>query len=237
MLNSRAQGRWAGRQTYLVKLSIAFAATILAIPGIGGENAILISGLRLHVDRHETSGDTVRLFNKDGVTEMPAGAVAGFEQDDYVPPPPAPILPKPVADVPPAAKPRHGKKADPEELIRAAAAHHGLPDQFVQSVAKAESGLNSKAVSRKGAIGVMQLMPKTARSLGANPHDPEQNIEAGTRLLRGLLLKYDGDVAKALAAYNAGEQAVDRYNGVPPYPETQHYVNTIVRDYLKNGGQ
>jgi soluble lytic murein transglycosylase-like protein len=83
----------------------------------------------------------------------------------------------------------------------------------------------------------MQLMPKTARSLGANPHNPEQNIEAGTRLLRGLLLKYDGDVAKALAAYNAGEQAVDRYNGVPPYPETQHYVNTIVRDYLKNGGQ
>jgi soluble lytic murein transglycosylase-like protein len=80
----------------------------------------------------------------------------------------------------------------------------------------------------------MQLMPGTAQILGADPHDLEQNIDAGTRLLRELLLKYNGDVSKALAAYNAGEGAVDRFQGVPPYAETQHYVNTIVRDYLKN---
>jgi len=122
-------------------------------------------------------------------------------------------------------------------MVREAAAREGLPAAFVESVAKTESSFNPTAVSPKGAIGVMQLMPSTAKALGAEPADTAQNIDAGTRLLRELLLKYNGDVAKALAAYNAGEAAVDRYQGVPPYPETQHYVNTVIRDYLKSGGQ
>ena len=101
-------------------------------------------------------------------------------------------------------------------------------------MAKTESGFDPAAVSPKGAIGVMQLMPATAKALGADANDPQQNIDAGARLLRELLLKYDGDVVKALAAYNAGEPAVDRYQGVPPYPETQHYVNTVVDSYIKS---
>ena len=190
----------------------------------------------MHVDRHERSGDVVRLYNRDGVTELPAGMIAAFEQDDYVPPPPAanPPEPAPKTQAPQTPDP---KTQDPKKMLRAAAQHNGLPGAFVESVAKVESGLDPKAVSPKGAIGVMQLMPDTARTLGVDPTDPEQNIEAGARLLRELLLKYGGDVTKALAAYNAGEKAVDRYQGLPPYSETQHYVNKVVRGYLQGTGQ
>ncbi len=83
----------------------------------------------------------------------------------------------------------------------------------------------------------MQLMPQTARTLDADPKDAGQNVDAGTRLLRELLIKYDGDVVKALAAYNAGPAAVDRYQGLPPYPETQNYVDKVIRQYQKAGGE
>jgi soluble lytic murein transglycosylase-like protein len=231
-------GRLA-RQVFLRRLATWVAVLValpalageLALPAFAGENAIFTSGLRLHIDGHEISGGVVRLFNNGGVTEMPFGAIAAFEQDDYIAPPPVPDPPMPVE------KAEAPKSADPKQMIEDAALQSGLPKKLVQSVAKAESGLDPKAVSRKGAIGVMQLMPKTARALGYDPRDTQQNIEAGTRLLRELLLKYDGDVVKALAAYNAGEQAVDRYHGVPPYPETRNYVNKIVRDYLSSPDQ
>ena len=83
----------------------------------------------------------------------------------------------------------------------------------------------------------MQLMPATARELAADPHDTEQNIDAGARLLRELLIKYDGNVVKALSAYNAGAGAVDRYRGMPPYVETQNYVDKVIRAYVKEGGK
>jgi soluble lytic murein transglycosylase-like protein len=201
----------------------------LAWPALAGENAILTSGLRLHVDRHETFEDVVRLYNHDGMIELPPAAIVAFEDDDYTPPPPAPA---PIMEVPEKAPELEVKLSKPRDMVRAAAARSGLPGAFVESVAKAESGFDPKAVSPKGAIGVMQLMPGTAQALGADPRDPEQNIDAGTRLLRELLIKYDGDVAKALSAYNAGEKAVDRYQGIPPYSETQRYVNKVVRDYL-----
>jgi hypothetical protein len=102
------------------------------------------------------------------------------------------------------------------------------------AVAKPETAASQDP---KGALGVMQLMPGTAKTLGADPHDTAQNIDAGTRLLRELLLKYDGDVVKALAAYNAGEGAVDKYQGVPPYNETRWYVKKVVDAYQKAGGQ
>ena len=114
--------------------------------------------------------------------------------------------------------------ADPKTMLHAAAGRYGLPSAFVDSVAKVESGMKPNAVWPKGAIGVMQLMPATAQVLGADARDTEQNIDAGTRLLRELLIKYNGDVVKALAAYNAGSGAVDKYQGLPPYPETQSYV-------------
>jgi len=163
------------------------------------------------------------------VTELPLASVVGFEVDQ-TPPPAPPATPAPVVSAP--APPAPSK--DPKELVHSAAVRAGLPPAFVESVAKAESAYNPGAISPKGAIGVMQLMPETARSLGADPHDLEQNIDAGTRLLRELLLRYDGDVVKALAAYNAGSGAVDKYQGLPPYPETQQYVNKVIRGYLDN---
>lgn len=204
-----------------------------AMPALAGESAIFVSGMRLHVDRHEDSGAMVRLYRGAAILEMPRTAVSGFEPDEVPPAEPAAAQasPDPDANKPAAAKP---PARDPRTLVREAAAHAGLPASFVASVAKTESAFDSTAVSPKGAIGVMQLMPATAKALGADPNDPAQNIEAGAKLLRDLLLKYDGDVGKALAAYNAGEAAVERYQGVPPYPETQHYVNTVVREYLNH---
>lgn len=209
-----------------------------ALPAWGGETAILLSGMSLHIDRHEDAGAMVRLFRGQGITELPKSAIAAFEADEPEPPSPAPpsaTLAQTQGQVQAPAQPPK-PAADPHALVKDAATRAGLPPAFVESVAKTESGFDPAAVSPKGALGVMQLMPATAKALGADPGDPAQNIDAGARLLRDLLLKYDGDVVKALAAYNAGEAAVDHYNGVPPYPETQHYVNTVVRDYLNSGG-
>ena len=197
-----------------------------AAPALAGEYAVLANGFRIHIERHERDAASVRLFTKDGVTELPSRLVAAFEPEDYVAPvaAPAPVPPQVEAAMPPT---------DPRTLLREAATRTGLPPAFVESVARVESAMRSEAVSPKGAVGVMQLMPDTARALAADPRDPAQNIEAGARLLRELLIKYDGDVVKALSAYNAGAGAVDRYRGMPPYSETQNYVDKVIRTYLQ----
>lgn len=209
-----------------------FLAILVAVPAFAGEYAVLSSGLRLHLDHHENAADVVRLYtSKDAYTEVPKAMVARYEEEDYVPPP-APAAQPPVAVPAPDAKPR-----DPEAMVKDAARRYALPANFVESVAKVESAMKTNAVSPKGAVGVMQLMPSTARELGADAADPEQNIDAGTKLLRELLVKYNGDVVKALAAYNAGAGAVAKYQGLPPYPETQSYVDKVIKNYKANGGQ
>jgi soluble lytic murein transglycosylase-like protein len=206
-----------------------FFIIVTALPAVAGEYAVLSTGFRIHAERHEVDGATLKLFTKEGLIEVPANSVTTFEAEEYVAPEPVPLAV--------AALPAPPKRMDPKTLVYDAAVRNSLPPAFVASVAKAESAMKQNAVSPKGAIGVMQLMPGTAKALDADPHDTEQNIDAGTRLLRELLLKYDGDVVKALAAYNAGPGAVDKYNGLPPYRETQTYVNKVLRDYQKNGGQ
>ena len=201
---------------------------ILAAPLIAGEYAILPTGFRIQAERHETSGSVVRLFTKDGVTELPAASVARFETDDYVAPPDTPVPPQVDAPLP---------AWDSRTLLHDAAVRTGLPPALVESVARVESNLRPEAVSPQGARGVMQLMPATAKALGADPSDTVQNIDAGARLLRELLLTYDGDVVKALSAYNAGQGAVSRYHGMPPYAETQDYVDKVIRTYVKAGGK
>ncbi len=206
------------------KLLLTLAA--LAIPCFGGEYAVLSTGFRIHSDRHETDGAIVRLYASGGVTEVPAAHITGFETEE--------ALPKAASDVQSAEVQRAAVAPNPEQLVTAAAKKNGLPPELVHSVVAAESGYHAAAVSKKGAIGLMQLMPSTARDYGADPTDPKQNVEAGTQYLRDLLLKYQHDehqVSRALAAYNAGPGAVDRYHGVPPYRETRAYVARVIRKY------
>ncbi|HJQ07393.1 MAG TPA: transglycosylase SLT domain-containing protein [Nocardioides sp.] len=121
------------------------------------------------------------------------------------------------------------------DLMNAASARTGVPAELIAAVAKQESGFNARAVSPVGAQGLMQLMPGTARGLGVtNSFDPAQAIDGGARLLSSLLAKFDGRVDLALAGYNAGAGAVQRYDGVPPYRETQSYVKDIMA-MLQNG--
>jgi soluble lytic murein transglycosylase-like protein len=121
-------------------------------------------------------------------------------------------------------------------IVREAAQRHQVDPELVKAVISTESGWNPQAVSRKGAVGLMQLVPETAQRYGVgNPFDPAQNVEGGTTYLRTLLDRYNGDLNKSLAAYNAGERAVDHSGGVPPIPETRRYVEKVTDAYFRPG--
>lgn len=201
----------------------------LASPLFAGEYAVLSSGFRIHAERHTVDGGIVHLNTGLGEITLPASAVVRFEAEEYAPPAPAPAE---IAPVPVAAAPH----ADPKEIVKLAAREAELPPELVDSVLRAESGYRADALSRKGAIGLMQLMPETAKALHADASDPAQNIYAGTMYLRELLARYqnsDHQVSQALAAYNAGPGAVAKYHGVPPYRETREYVNRVLNRYSK----
>jgi soluble lytic murein transglycosylase-like protein len=214
-------------------LLACLAGTVLGTV-LGAELAVLTNGFSLRVDRHEREGNEFLLFTASGVTRLAVTEVVEFEP--LLPPPmvaaaAAPLVETPKAPVVPLTA---------QQLVERAAEKHGLPAEFVKLVARAESAFNPRAVSPKGAIGLMQLMPQTAAALRVDPHDAEQNAEAGARLLKELLLQYQDQpdqLRRALAAYNAGPGAVARYNGVPPYRETQMYVDKIVGQYKRTLSQ
>lgn len=123
-----------------------------------------------------------------------------------------------------------------EQIVRKAAVRHKLDPALVKAVISTESSWNPRAISPKGAVGLMQLIPETAQRFGVgNSFDPAQNVEGGTSYLKSLLDRYNGDLTKSLAAYNAGERAVDESGGVPAYPETQRYVQKVTDTYFGPG--
>ena len=202
---------------------------VAVCPVFAGEYAVLQNGFRIYADRHEIVDGRTRLHTGSGHMELPSGDIVRFEIEEYVSPPPPP----PKADVAETLAP--APPPTPQELVELAAVNNGLRPEFVRSVAAVESAYRTEALSPKGAIGLMQLMPATAAELGANPHDPLQNADAGARYLRQLLLKYKhtaDPVRLALAAYNAGPGAVDKYRNIPPYRETHEYVERVLRKYL-----
>jgi len=178
--------------------------------------AVLHNGFSIRHQQREVVGSVTRLYltaDKSGYVDVPTNEIDHFEPDLLLE-----LAPQTSQALP--------------GLVSAASARYHLDPDLVNSVIHAESGFKANAVSRKGAQGLMQLMPETASDLGvADAFDPAANVEGGTRYLRELLEHYNFDLLKALAAYNAGPQRVEQYRGVPPYYETQTYVARVVRDF------
>lgn len=136
--------------------------------------------------------------------------------------------------VPITSKKADYSRLEIDNIIEGISNKHGISSKLVKALIKQESGFNPNAVSKAGATGLMQLMPSTAKNLGVtDATNPVQNVDGGVRYLKSMMNKYNGNLILALAAYNAGPGAVDKYNGVPPYKETQNYVKNILANYLK----
>ena len=192
----------------------------VAAVSASAEIAVMSSGKILYIDRFERADEELTLFlTGGGEVTVPADLVANIVPNEIV----------------------ENESADPEEVrllphlesvIQPAAAKYDLDPNLVAAVIWAESSGDSNAVSKKGARGLMQLMPATARELGVgNVLDPGQNVDGGSHYLRRMLDEHDGDLSLALAAYNAGPDAVRKYGGVPPYRETRDYVGRVLRVY------
>lgn len=206
-------------------------------PAFGLERVSLRTGFSVDCSRRETVGDRVRLYPADGgpgenYLEVGADAVVGVEV--------LPDVPKAVITADAVAAARQASvgsvaslsAADMREMLSAAGTAHNVDADLLASVVRAESGGHVRAVSRTGARGLMQLMPGTAAELGvSNAFAPGDNIKGGTAYLDALLTRYHDNLAMALAAYNAGPKAVDRYHGVPPYRETRAYVARVIREF------
>jgi len=203
------------------KFGVLFALA-LAVPALAADFAVLHNGFSIRHERREVQGETTRLYltpDDRGYLDVPSNQIDHFETD---------LTPASFPTAPPRSK--IGRNLD--DVVTEASSHHQLDPDLVNSVIRAESGFNSRAVSPKGAQGLMQLMPQTASKLGvANAFDPQANVEGGAQYLRSLLEQYNFDLVKALAAYNAGPLRVAQYGGVPPYLETQAYVARIIKDF------
>jgi hypothetical protein len=194
------------------------SALLASATAAHADYVVLRSGARLDVTGYEILPDRYILHLRGGEAEVPISEIVGIEPEEIFEP-----IEEPLNDRTPF-----------EKLIRAAAKKYDLDADLIHCVVAVESNFNPKAVSRKKASGLMQLLPQTAAQYGVkNIFDPEENINAGTRYLKELLAKYR-DLTLALAAYNAGPERVDQYGRrVPPYLETMKYVQRIAKSYAK----
>ncbi len=218
------------------RVAILAIFALAAFPCFAGEMAVLKNGFSIRHERREVVGDITRLYTTaDGASfvDVPTASIEHYE--------PAPDLGPSASEArarvtphPAPAGSQPSSLLSLNDVVNQASGRYRLDPDFVNSVIKAESGFNVRAVSPKGAQGLMQLMPGTASQLGVpNAFDPQANVEGGTKYLRELLERYNFDMVKALAAYNAGPQRVERFGGVPPYYETHAYIARIIRDFNK----
>ena len=233
---TRNQGHSIGMRFVVqvrIALGVMLALSLGTLPCFAGDIAVLKNGFSIKHERREVVGDVTRLYvNADGSSfvDVPTTEIEHYEA---VPEEPSSRSRRPIpaslsSDREFPARPQ----TDLNTVVNEASGRYRLDPDLVNSVIKAESGFNVHAVSRKGAQGLMQLMPGTASQLGVgNSFDAQANIEGGTRYLRELMEKYNFDIVRALAAYNAGPQRVEKFGGVPPYSETKAYVARIVRDF------
>jgi soluble lytic murein transglycosylase-like protein len=229
---------------FLRPITIAAVLGLAQLSAFAGQIAVLRNGFTIHFDHKEQSGSSTRLYTGTGYLDIASDQIASFDVDETpVTPEPRPA-PQPAAltdTQPSAAQPaavasqtpaKAAQNVDLDQVVREASSKNRLDPDFVASVIRAESNFKTHAVSKKGAQGLMQLMPATAAQLGvADAFDPRANVEAGTAHLSALLDLYNNDPVRALAAYNAGAHRVKQYHGVPPYRETRDYINKIVRDF------
>lgn len=227
----------------LIACAIAIFA-MTALPCLASDLAVLKNGFTITHERREPLGAVTRLYITADGSSFVDVATAEIDHFEAAPDPPKPAIPpfaKNAKDGAPNVVSTSTASGFPaaaatnlNEVVNDASSRYRLDPDLVNSVIKAESGFNVRAVSPKGAQGLMQLMPGTAAQLGVpNTFDAQQNVEGGTRYLRELLERYNFDLVKALAAYNAGPQRVEQYKGVPPYYETRAYVARIVKDFNK----
>ena len=215
----------ACRVTGLASVSfVAFVSLFLFARPAQAELVFFNTGRTLSVKSHRVDGDALVLVLRGGGEIVCETTIVARFAPDEVP------YPEPAAEVPlaPAPAPVQSTPHVPYgEIIDRVAAEQNVPVKLVRALIQVESAYNERARSPKGAMGLMQLMPAMARQYAvANPYDPAANIEAGIKHLKSLLQRLP--VALALAAYNAGEAAVQRFNGIPPYPETRNYVSRIL---------
>jgi soluble lytic murein transglycosylase-like protein len=199
---------------------------VAVLPARGARRVYLSSGDTLICDHIAAVGGVLRLYmtrGQDSYLDLSPADVLRVEQE------PAAAKGQSAAGQPPAAA---AAPLDVNRLLREAGAIHHIDPDLLASIVLEESGGNPRAVSRAGAVGLMQLMPATASDLRiGNVRRPAQNVAAGSTYLDALLMYYHDDVVKALAAYNAGPAVVDRYHGLPPYPETRRYVARVIHEY------
>ena len=214
-----------------LRFQIVFALALVGVtpPAFAAERVSLTNGYEILCNHHEQNGSQVRLYLGSGDSSYIDRSSGDIAKIETVPdPPPAPASSGSLnAKIDAKLSP-----ADLHEMLAAAGQQHNLDADLLASVVKAESNGNTRAVSRAGARGLMQLMPKTAAEQGVDDSfRPDENVRGGSAYLNDLLVKYHDNIALALAAYNAGPAAVDKYHGIPPYHETRVYVARVIHEF------